>query len=162
MKIHISDQSLAYLEKRLTPEAQARLEAHLRECAACRAEVDALRQIRVALADAGQALERLPTRRTAWAEVRQRVYGNSGRKMFPAVRQSWQAAASVVVVAMALASNFTLNAVRAAAPSVPAIQTPAAHVAIVDDTATVQATRTTFSQDSTFMPTLTPGPEATN
>lgn len=162
MTKHISEQSLAYLEERLTLEARAQVEAHLSECAACRAEVDALQQVHMTLADAGRALERLPIRRTAWAEVRQRVYGNAGRKMFPAVRRSWQAAASVAVVAMALASNFTLNAVRAATPSVPAIQTPAAHVAIIDDTATAQATRATFSQDSTFMPTLTPGPEATN
>jgi anti-sigma factor RsiW len=162
MTKHISEQSLAYLEERLTLEARSQVEAHLRECASCRTEVDALRQTHLALADAGRALGRLPIRRTAWPEVRRRVYGNAGRRMFPAVRRSWQAAASAAVVAMALASNLTLNAVRAATPSVPAIQTPAAHVAIVDNTATIQATNATRSQDSTFMPTLTPGPEATN
>ncbi|MEK7786147.1 MAG: zf-HC2 domain-containing protein [Chloroflexota bacterium] len=162
MMKHISERSLAYLEKRLTLEARAQVEAHLRECASCQAEVESLRQTHAVLTNAGHVLARLPARHMAWAGVRQRVYGNSGRKIFPAVRRSWQVAASVAVVAMALASNFTLNAVRAATPSVPAIQTPAAHISIVDDTATMQATRATLSQDSTFMPTLTPGPEATN
>jgi len=69
--------------------------------------------------------------------------------------------ASVAVVVMALASNLTLNAVRAATPSVPAIQTPAAQVVILD-TATIEATRNSLSADSTFTPTLTPGPGAAN
>jgi anti-sigma factor RsiW len=159
MMEHITDQTLAYIEGQLTPEARTRVELHLSECAACRAEMETLRQTHAALTNVGHALARLPARHMAWVGVRQRI---NSRTALPAVRRSWQAAASVAVVAMALASNFTLNAVRAATPSVPAIQTPAAHVAIVDDTATVQATRATFSQDSTFMPTLTPGPEATN
>ena len=159
MMKHISERSLAYLEKRLTLEARAQVEAHLRECASCQAEVESLRQTHAVLTNAGHVLARLPARHVAWAGVRQRI---NSRTALPAVRRSWQAAASVAVVAIALASNFTLNAVRAATPSVPAIQTPAAHVAIVDNTATIEATNAALSQDSTFMPTLTPGPEATN
>lgn len=69
----------------------------------------------------------------------------------------WQAAASVAVVITVLASNLALGGARAETPSVPAIQTPAAHVVTVD-TATVRATQSILHQDSTFTPTFTPGP----
>ena len=159
---HISDHTLAYIENRLTPEILTRIEAHLRECATCRAEIESLRQTHAALTDAGRALSRLPMQPAAWAGVRYRLAPTLGRPgVLPAVRRSWQAAASVAVVVMALASNLTLNAVRAATPSVPAIQTPAAHNVVLD-TATIEATRNSIPADSTFTPTLTPGPGATN
>ncbi|MBI3240709.1 MAG: zf-HC2 domain-containing protein [Chloroflexi bacterium] len=156
---HVSEELLlVYIENRLGPEARARVNSHLRECEVCRAEAAEARQTHAALKIAAQALSRLPLPPLAWAGVRDRL-GRPG--ILPAVRRSWQVAASTAVVVMALVSNLTLNAARAATPSVPAIQTPAAH-SIVLDTATVEATRDLPLTDSTFTPTLTPGPGATN
>jgi anti-sigma factor RsiW len=157
MKQHFSDDGLAFLENRLTPEARARAEAHLRDCAECRAQLGETRRAITALNDAGRALGRVPMR-SGWAAVRQRL---SGPDVFPRrarapMRVPWQASVTISMVALALVSNLTLNPVRAATPNVPLIQTPAAMIATVSDAATVQVVR--VSQSTLAVPTRTPGP----
>ena len=143
----------------MASEARARVEAHLARCAECRAELEAVRRTVAALSEARRLLLRLPAR-VRWESVQRQLRGPR-----PAFRRQlhygWQAAASMAVVVAVFASNLALNGARAETPSVPSIQTPAAQV-VTADTATAQATRSILSHNSTFTPTLTPGPETTN
>jgi|GEM_PF-5766196 len=153
MKQHFSDDGLAFLENRLTPEARTQAEAHLRDCAECRAQLGETRRAIAALNDAGRALGRVPMR-SGWAAVRQRL---SSPDVFPhRARVPWQASVTISMAALALVSNLTLNPVRAVTPDVPLIQTPAAMIATVSDAATVQVVR--VSQSTLAVPTRTPGP----
>jgi len=167
MDMHISDQLLAYIEGRLTPETRTQVEAHLTECADCRAELDARRGLATELVNARRTLSRLPTR-ARWETVRAQMRAQTRAQLRLPLRTpsplrlwrfrfGWQVAASMAVVLAVLTSNLALSGVRAETPSVPFIQTPAAHV-VTADTATAQATRPLLHRDSTFTPTLTPGP----
>lgn len=143
----------------MTSQARARVEAHLATCAECCAELEAVRQTITALSGARRVLSRLPAR-ARWESAQRQL--RTPRPAFRRqLRYGWQAAASMAVVIAVFASNLALNGARAETPSVPFIQTPAAQ-AVTADPATAQATRSLLSRDSTFTPTLTPGPGTTN
>ncbi len=71
---HQPGQLLAYVEQRLSPEARARMAAHLAGCAACRREADNLVPVVEALRAMPEALSRAPGRaRNRWPAVWDRV-----------------------------------------------------------------------------------------
>lgn len=162
---HVGEETLAYIEGWLPAADAARVESHLTECAPCRAEMQSLRETHAALAVVGREASRLPFAAAArgWEAVRRRwrppVTDGLRRA---AHRLSWQMAVSVAVAAMVFASGASLNTARASAPSVPAIQTPAAvGAAIGSDTPTMSATRSA-ALTGTPTQTLTPAPIETN
>jgi anti-sigma factor RsiW len=71
---HQPGQLLAYVEQRLSPEAQSRMAAHLAGCAACRREADDLAPVVEALRAMPEALRRVPGRaQNNWPRVWGRV-----------------------------------------------------------------------------------------
>jgi anti-sigma factor RsiW len=141
MNPHITFQALAYVEGRLLPSEAERVEAHLAGCAACRAEVEDLRQLSDTLAAAPHALDLslAPHRARVWAHVRAKLPSTPapfGRELGRAVfgrnasrlhgRAAWAMALAVGAVALTglLASPFQTGALAASDPPVVVIQTP--------------------------------------
>jgi hypothetical protein len=87
---HQSDTLLAYVERRLQRDEAARMDAHLRTCAACRRQAAELAPVVEALAAMPVALRRVPGRaRDQWPAVWNRVLAGGrvqrdARKLFPA------------------------------------------------------------------------------
>jgi predicted anti-sigma-YlaC factor YlaD len=163
--MHIIDEEiLPFIENRLKPHEQVRVEAHLRECESCRAEADAARALHSELAEAGRAAGRLPVNPArGWAAVRERWRSPVAARVRNVSRRlSWQSTFSIAMTAIVFLSGVTFGAAQAVAPSVPYIQTPGV-VNVVNDTATLSAVRQTFVSETptlTLTPafTLTPGP----
>lgn len=165
MDEHVSDWLLAYVEDRLPLDVRVEVDAHVSTCTTCWREVSDARRAIAMLAEARQLLSRMqsvPAMRRGWNHVRQKSIGpddfNTRRGLLPRW-VVWQVSVSMAVVVMALASNFTLQPVRTVTPSIPAIQTPLAHVVALNDTATMRAT---LPQDAAHTPTVTPKPLGTN
>lgn len=109
--MHSTDEILKMIENRLAPAERARVEAHLRLCAACSAEfveqrdlADALRRMSPAL----DALAASPSR--TWPEVWERLRGRAAPR-----RASWQFAMGMTMVIALLA--FTSLRVGAMTPA---------------------------------------------
>ena len=162
--LHLTDETLAYIENQLDPDARTRVESHLQGCESCRAEVDAVRALHSELAEAGRAGRRLPVNpMRSWAAVRERWQSPVARQVRNVSRRlSWQSMFSMAVTAMAILSGVTFGAAHAATPSVPYIQTPGVGL-VVGDTATLSAALPASVSETltiTITPafTLTPGP----
>lgn len=151
---HISDQFLAYVENRLPHVERLRLERHLRECALCHDEVEAIRATRAELLKASRVIKQMPVSRlSGWGAIRQRLSSRVPQPGWSRARlSSWQVSVSMMLVMILFASSFALNNARAATPNVPVIQTPAP--SLIADTPTAPATSSLSTQTS-HTPTLT-------
>lgn len=141
MSDHISSQWLAYIEGRLLADERARVASHLASCAACRAEIESLRDLADVLSIAPRALNALASRRALdWSAVRAKLVGlPPGRDDRGVASSHWRAAfglALVVVMVMISTSLFIspaqATAVTASGPALAVIQTPAALTGLTD------------------------------
>ena len=88
--MHFHQDWLPWLEKRLRPAERQRAEAHLADCAVCRADLAETRDLVDALAVIPQALEALPWRKAQlWPGIR------AGLQCRPAVYGTWRWATGV-------------------------------------------------------------------
>jgi len=108
-----------YLVGGLRSRARSRLEAHLRACPACRAEVAALQRTG-ALLDAAP-LQRPPEK--TWRAIRAQLT-HRARAASRHLRYAWGIAASALAIALALISLFWLRPI-AVGPTTPVLS-PAA------------------------------------
>lgn len=154
MTQHISDQTFAYIENRLSRQDRLRVELHLRECAACRDEVETIRNTSDALSDVNRVILRIPTP-NRWSTIQNRLRSNIPQPIWSRPRFStWQLSASMMlVVVLFAASSVALNTARAATPTVPVIQTPAP--SLLAENLTAAVTRSTSVHTTAQTPTLT-------
>lgn len=139
---HVSEQIQAYLENRLDVGGRAQVDSHLASCPACQADMAAALELMAALSQAGEVIQKMPVQTNrSWAVVRE------GWRAPIAVgiqresrRLSWQVSVSVAMAAMALVSSMSLNAVSAAGPAIPSIQTPGTQAGFTSDTPTLAVT----------------------
>ncbi len=88
--MHFRRDWLPWLEKRLRPAEQQRAEAHLKDCAACRADLAETRDLVDALAALPLALEALPWHKESlWPAIRAGLYRR------PPVGRAWRWATGV-------------------------------------------------------------------
>ena len=157
--IHVSELIQAYLENRLDATGRAQVDSHLGGCSACRAEMAAARELMVALAQAGELIQKMPVYTNgSWAAVRERwraPLSNGNQRESRRVRQ-WQVSVSVAMAAMALVSSMSLNAASAASPAIPSIQTPGTQAGLTSDTPTLAVTHPAALPQT---PTLTLTPD---
>jgi anti-sigma factor RsiW len=130
MKAHVSDRLSAYLDGDLDAPARAAVEAHLRECGGCAAELDALRRL-VAYAR-GVAAHDTPPARDLWTGIRARIERLPQAPAAPAARRVslavWQlAAAAVLLIAVSAGTAWVLRG-GAPAPGAPPPETIEAEI----------------------------------
>jgi hypothetical protein len=121
MTDHVSDRLSAYLDDELGAPERAAVEAHLRSCAACAAELGALQRV-VAYAR-GVAARDEPPARDLWSGIRARIEAQPAGRSFGGGSQAprrvslpvWQLAAAAVLL-MAVSAG-TAWVVRGGAPA---------------------------------------------
>jgi len=164
--MHIHQSWLALIEKRLSPTARARVEAHLTACPVCREELAEMRELVSAMEAMPSALRSWPGRRPSlwpaiWARVQRRAA--AARPAY-----SWQLAASVSLVAVCLVTltlfGPTLSGswpatIELANTSQITLQTPLAPHAASNAAATARAPQAEFPMPA---PVQTPRPGPTS
>jgi anti-sigma factor RsiW len=73
MKPHLEELLSGYIDEQLTADERARVEQHLAECAACRAELDALRELKTAVREARLTQTMDVTPEFFWSQVRRHI-----------------------------------------------------------------------------------------
>jgi anti-sigma factor RsiW len=117
MSDHVHDEALEdYAEGEIAPEARAPVEAHLQECAPCRASVEAIRNVRTALAALPEDVE---PERDLLPEILARTERTASGSAGPAAHRAWAAwhmrAASVPRAVWAVAASLVFFLIGAAA-----------------------------------------------
>jgi anti-sigma factor RsiW len=159
---HLGPDGLRWVEGRLSALDRKRVDAHLAECADCRAELAEWQETARALRALPNALEAMPVRVTpAWRAVQARL-----RPQTLNPHPVWRAALSVGLVMMIFAfSNTVASAGRVSAAPQPAsvVSAPLAD-AFLSPAAALVATRLPFaarfasSQTPAYTHTPTPTP----
>jgi len=111
---HVTEHLSAYLDEQVTAGERERIEAHLRECATCRAHLESLRHA-VALT---RGLDPVPAPAGFQAAVRARLAGSTQPRrglMFPRLRLSWKTAG--LAAAAVLIGVFSINLLRGVQPA---------------------------------------------
>lgn len=134
------------VDGRLPGDARGRVEAHLRECAACRATVDDLRRIR----EAARALPRADPPADGWARLSAALDAPASRKAAPLAtspvsrasafagwRPAWGLLAAAAVVAIAVATTLLLYRTTGA-PDNPTTAGQSANAGSADLVSTVE------------------------
>jgi len=145
--MHVHDQLLPYLERQLSPAEHARVKAHLKTCAACRAQVAALGDLTTSLEAMPTALDQFSLRRERqWAAVWTRVTDAPRSAPYPV----WQMALSISVMLLVVVFSGVrfntafnqptsvaiaqLNPQQTTTPLAPAARPLSAHTATATDT----------------------------
>jgi hypothetical protein len=80
MKAHLQELLSGYVDGQLTADERQRAERHLAECAACRAEVEALRELQEALREVKLSQTMEVTPEFFWSQVRRRLEQQEARE----------------------------------------------------------------------------------
>lgn len=73
MKAHLEEMLSGYVDDQLTAEERARAEQHLAECAVCRAELEALRELKTTMREVQLAHTMEVTPEFFWSQVKRRI-----------------------------------------------------------------------------------------
>ena len=105
-----------YVEGSLRGRARARVEAHLRDCADCRAEVAALERTGELLKDA----RAIPAPSRVWGSIEAEIAGKQSLPTIRSLRVLWRGAVVVAALATALIAGWMVRPQEApiAAPTV--------------------------------------------
>ena len=138
----ITDQLSDYLDGELTADEAARVDAHLRECAACNAVLNDLKRI-VAQA---QHLEARPPQTDLWGGIERRIERVAPpRRVSLTLPQLAAAAALLIAVSAATAIKLTAPQAPATAPIEQAAAAEPAAAEPSDAAATIAVTPVNFS-----------------
>jgi anti-sigma factor RsiW len=121
MTTHVTDSLSAYIDDELSAPERATVEAHLRACAACAAELDAMRRI-VAWAGGVASSDTAPSR-DLWPGIHARITNvRQPRRITLSIAQL--AAAAVILIAVSAGSAWVITSrtIQAPGASAPSIQ----------------------------------------
>lgn len=115
---HVTELLSPYLDEQVAPGERERVEAHLRECAACRAHLESLRHAVALLRGA----DPVPAPAGFQEAVRSRLSASAPAprgRVFPRITLSWTTAAAAAAVV--LVGIFSVNLLRGMGPDVAGV-----------------------------------------
>jgi anti-sigma factor RsiW len=125
MKAHLEELLSGYVDDQLTAEERARAEQHLAECAACRAELEALRELKAAVREVKVAHTMEVSPEFFWSQVKRRIVDEEKRDAAeaPSLGGVWGAllwrrlAFAGIAALVVVAIGFALFGSRTPAPT---------------------------------------------